>query len=624
MKKFLCLLTVGLLSLGLVACSSNDAGNSSDGGETVAPKPNSPFANTLVVGAPELTGSYTNGFGNSNYDRWIKDLIHGYALYTADENGEFHVDETVVSNVTMEVDEKGNKTYTFTLNDGLKWSDGTPVTAWDYAYNILLKASPEMANVGGKFGFVDGFLGYTDYNEGIAKTYEGVAVIDDKTIALTLDGEFLPYFYEVSYFAMDLEFPKHVLDPESELIADAETGVVTYVSAGAVNFGTVSEYISDTYRFNPTVTVGPYTFVSLDNNVATVKLNPEFAGDFRGKKPVIETVIVKTVNQTLDADLVIQGAENGGIDIAAGVIEGEKIEKIKASDQADSTTYYRNGFGHLTFHTDFGPVADKNVRQAVGYILDRNAFIQNVLGGYGVVTNGEYGLSQWVYQDNKDAVEEKLNRYTYNVETANGLLDETEWKFESDGKTAWDANKAAEGYYRYNDKGEVLEIIHAGTTENPVTDTIITEIPKGAAEVGIKYTIDQLDFATLLDHYYKGEGMGSDRRYHSFNLAVGFTPVNDPYYRIHSDFFGTTYNATQTRDEKMDRLTEELRSREPEDREGFSEKWLEYQIYWNDFLPQLPLYANQYFDVYNKRVSGVETTPDFSWALGIADIRLGE
>lgn len=609
MKKILCLVTATLLTFGLVACSSS--------GKKETETTDSKFSNTLVVGAPELSGSYTNGFGNSTYDLWVKDLIHGYELYSSNEGGEFVLNETVVSKVETALDSVGNKTYTFTLNEGLKWNDGTPVTAYDYAYQLLLTSSKGMADAGGSFEN-DGLLGYEDYKTGKTDTLKGVRVLDDKTLALTIDGTKLPYFYEVTYVAPGLEFPKHVLDADSTITSD-ENGTTS-----TSDFVAVSKYVAETYRFNPTVSVGPYKFVSLENNVATVTLNPEFAGDFRGKKPTIETVVIKTVNQTLDADLVIQGSENGGIDISAGVIEGAKIEKIKESADADYTSYYRNGFGYLGFHTDFGPSANQNVRQAIAYVMDRNQFIQNVVGGYGTITNGEFGLSQWMYQDNKEKVESSLINYTYNLDKANELLDATEWVFEADGKTPWDVAKAAEGYWRYNDKGEVLELIHAGTTENSVTDTIAIEVPKGAAQVGIKYTVEQVDFATLLDHWYKGAKMGADRRYHSFNLATGFTAVYDPYYTINSKFYGTDLNATQTQDELLDKLTSDLRSVDPSNKEEYSKKWLEYQIAWNAYLPEIPLYANQYFDIFNKRVSGVNTTPVFSWAKGIADITLGK
>ena len=96
-----------------------------------------------------------------------------------------------------------------------------------------------------------------------------------------------------------------------------------------------------------------------------------------------------------------------------GVIQGDKIEKAKSNpDKVGTVSYKRNGFGMIRFLTDLGPTKYKEVRQAIGYLMDRNIFVQNILGGYGTIVNGYFGLAQWVYQERADVIEEKLNSYT--------------------------------------------------------------------------------------------------------------------------------------------------------------------------------------------------------------------
>ena len=610
MKKVLTLLLVCLMATSLVACSKNEPTTNPDA------TPGASGLATLVVGTPELTGSYTDGWGNSSYDKNIKDLIHGYEFYAISDAGEYVLNPTVVKAVTSELDDAGNKTYTFELQENLKWSDGTAITANDYAFYTLFSAAPETLENEGIFSTGDSLVGYEAFHSGESDVFEGVKVLGDYTLALTIDAKNLPYFYETAYVNTMAVFPMHVI---------ATDGAIESSDAGAKFTGDMSAaalLVNETFRFNPTVVSGAYTFVSLENGAATVKKNPEFLGNFEGKIPAIDQVVVKTINQTLSADLVEQGGANGGIDIAAGEIEGAKIEQIKASESASYASYPRNGFGYLAFHTDFGPVAEQEVRQAVAYVLDRNAFVQNVVGGYGVITNGEFGLSQWMYTDNKEAMETELINYTYDISKANESLDASSYKFEADGTTPWDTTKASSEYYRYNAAGEVLEIRHLGANENIVTDTIQVELAKGAELVGIKFVLEMTDFDTLLNHYYKGPGMGEDRMYHTFNLAVGFTPVFDPYYSGHSDFLGTNYNSCQINNAENDALIEDLRATDPEDKEGYSAKWLAYQKHWNAFLPQIPLYANTYFDFYNNRVEGLETTPDHDWAADIYDITI--
>lgn len=73
---------------------------------------------TLVVGAPELNGSYINGFGNSTYDVWIKRLIGNYdgilsyGTYYPNDANEWNINKTVVDGEPeVTENEDGTKSY---------------------------------------------------------------------------------------------------------------------------------------------------------------------------------------------------------------------------------------------------------------------------------------------------------------------------------------------------------------------------------------------------------------------------------------------------------------------------------------------------------------------------------
>lgn len=600
MKRILLLLAVALLAVSaLTACGTT-------GGSTTEAK------GTFIVGTPKLNGDFIAGFGNSSYDKSVRDMIWALSTYTTTPGGEFLLDETVVKAVETSLDDAGNKTYKFTLNSGLKWSDGSDITAKDYVFGILFAASPEWVEAGNSDTTGDSLLGYAAYHAGETEVFEGVKLLGDLEFSVTIGADFLPYFYEVAYASFGPS-PMAVWAPDLTIGEDGSS-LVGDVAAVATNVAT-------TERFAPSVTSGPFTFESFENDVVTLQVNPNYPGDYRGEKAKVATVIVKYVDQTTDVDLVI----SGDVDLVAGVVQGAKIEKAKASDQADVVSYKRNGYGMIAFANDFGPTKDMKVRQALAYLIDRNTFLVNILGGYGAMVNGEYGLSQWMYTTQADTVESTLVNYTFNVDKANELLDATEWKFEADGVTPWDATKAADGYWRYNANKEVLQINHLGTTGNPITDLIGTEWPKGLNRAGVKFTIEWQDFNSLLaNYYYSYELDPAERKYHSFNLATGFTEVYDPYYSYHSDFLGTWQNATQTNDSLLDFLMEKMRSLDPTDKETYASYWLEYQVRWNELLPVLPIYSNEYFDVFNARVSGLSTTPTYGWARAILDVTVTE
>lgn len=619
MKKLL-LLVVTLLVLGtLTACGSKDKGP----------------AGELVIGTPPLNGDFVTGFSNSAYDRMVTDMIGGYATYETTPGGEFVLNKTAVKDVATETDAAGNKTYTFTLNAGLKWSDGEPVTAEDYVFGVLLASSAEWGAVtqGQNLGGMD-FVGWEAYAKGTSDVFAGVHLLADDKFSVTLTAEELPYFYE---FAMATVGPSPLhawangakvestdagaklvfgADPLTAETAASEDAVIGKVFASMKE---VADNINKTERYAPSVSSGPFKFVSYENETATVEFNEHFAGDYRGEKAKLERVLVKRINEKLDVDYVI----SGDIDITTGVVEGAKIQKAKANENAVSmVSYPRSGYGFLSFHTDFGPVAEKEVRHAVAYSIDRDKFVLDILEGYGKLVNGEYGLSQWMYIQKQAELDEKLTNFVNNAEKANELLDSSTYKFDKDGKP-FDASKAGEGYYRYNDKGEKLVINHAGSTNNPITDLIATMLKPNLAAAGIEFNIDLLDFQAMLDFYQmpntQTQVLGA-RKYHTFNLATSFSAVYDPYTSLHSDYFGTRYNSTQTKNPELDKLITTMRRLDASEKDAYADAWLEYQIAWNDYLPMVPLYSNEYYDIFSSRVKNVTTSPVYGIGRAAIDV----
>ena len=126
----------------------------------------------------------------------------------------------------------------------------------------------------------------------------------------------------------------------------------------------------------------------------------------------------------------------------------------------------------------------------------------------------------------------------------------------------------------------------------------------------------------LLDAYYYGatkpEG---ERKYNTFNMASNFDDAPDPYYSSYAcDFAGTPSNATNTCDPELDEIIQRLRHTPSEDTETFADIWVEYQVKWNDIMPMVPIYANQYYDFADADLNGFNTTPFASWAQIICDM----
>lgn len=708
-------------------------------------------AETLVVGAPELSGDYINGFGNSSYDVWIKNLIGtyggelGYGTIYSNANGEFVNNPTVQAQdpeVTTNAD--GSKTYRFFLKDGLVWNDGTPITAKDYVFGTFFTSSPEWGTTGSQNNNSgEDLVGFVDYNEGKTRTFPGLNLVDEKTFEITLDASKVPYFFETALVATS-PTPMHRYAPNldivgSELVVkegytvtdadkallvtgqedvveaaktthDAEVKAVTDAANATpeeeteetkaakeaaqkvlddfnalVEAGTLQETldaanaeggtpldpkldtlvktklaltaeetklagykdgtielepinllmtaaandIAYTYRFKPDVTAGPYNFVSLENGMAKVTLNDKFVGNASGKKPTIKNVIVQTVQSTIDVDLVMAGT----VDLAPGVIEGAKINKAKQTpDKVGMATYYRNGYGVMPILNHMGATQHKGVRQAIAYSLDRTGFVQTIAEGYGTVVNGAFGVDQWEYVDaTEEGKLDDLINYTVNVTAANAALDTTPYKFEKDGTTPWDAEKAATefasnsdgfSYWRYDAEGNQLRVIHEGTVDNTVTDLINTQLPNNAKAVGMQYIINAVDFATLLNHYYYPKT--DDKEAPTvFNMGNGFGTPNDPYYSWHSSQIGAG-NLSNVNDPELDKVLDTMRKADATDRETWLNGWVTFQHWYNENMPAVPLYGNEYHDIHTSRVQGLETTPFYDWSYVITNLTLAQ
>lgn len=113
-----------------------------------------------------------------------------------------------------------------------------------------------------------------------------------------------------------------------------------------------------------------------------------------------------------------------------------------------------------------------------------------------------------------------------------------------------------------------------------------------------------------------------DAEYTAFNMGLSFGTPYDPYYQYHSKGFD---NRTKTNDPKADEITEKLRKTDPEDKEGYLDTWEEFQIWYNDYLPEIPLYSNQYHTGYTNRVQGFDLcTPVWGVAEQINAMSLGK
>ncbi len=257
------------------------------------------------------------------------------------------------------------------------------------------------------------------------------------------------------------------------------------------------------------------------------------------------------------------------------------------------------------------------VRQAVAYLLNRPEFCQTFTGGFGSVVHGPYGTAMWMTRDSEELFNEKLNAYSYNPEAAVELLVSGGWTLDAEGNEyAGEGLRYKEvtpeeaGEYALNvtlADGRILMPLHimwSSSEANPVSDLLVTMLANGeqTAAAGMKIEQTVMSFTDLLNYMYRDSSVDAKYgvpTYGMYNLATNFTPAYDMSFNWSDDPAYADWNTNKLYDDTLDQLSMDMvYAVAPGDDAGYLDLWQQYIIRWNELLPEVPLYSNQYYTVY--------------------------
>ncbi|MDR1704339.1 MAG: ABC transporter substrate-binding protein [Clostridiales bacterium] len=600
---------------GMTACQTDGqqqqpAGQTEPAAEPAAEPASSGPSGTITIGeTTEINADFMTGWTNVSPNSRIKSLIHGgNDTYAIDPQGQYQLNTRVVENLATADNEDGTKTFTFELTGDRVWSDGTPITAKDYVFALLMTSSPEFQALGANaIGGYD-YVGYDAYLAGETKVFTGIRLLGEQSLSVTVKAEELPQYYDY-LMAVIGPYPFHHLAPGVTLSDDGEGAYMSDEWTPELAQQTISNDSDGTgYRYNPTVTCGAYKLVSFDTTDLSVVLeaNPNFCGTWDGVMPSIQTIIFRRQTQATQ----MQELENGVVDLIPGVSAVAQIEEGLAlvdNGVAVNDTFYRYGYGLIRFHCDQGPTSFASVRQAIAFCLDREEFNRAYASGYAITVDSAYSLAHYIYQDNKEYLEENLIHYTLDPERAVEILEADGWMMGEDGIR----HKEVDG----EDMPLVVEWL--SSTDNTVSDLLRTMLVPEAAKIGIK--INETAVSSVLDAASRRGIRDEEAQYFMFNMALNFGNPDLPYnsYSLREEFWGGNYNNNYIRDEELDRITGEMYYMEPGNKEAFDEKYLEYIIRYNELMPNIPLYSNTYFDFYSPRLQNydIDSLYDLRYAI---------
>lgn len=626
MKKILVWLLAAIMVFSFAACNTSTVSQDEVENATPAPATATPeaseepeatpvpdYTNEIIFGSTtESMGDFYDGWTNSAIDAYAKEWLAGYSTVSWTQEGVFAIDEKVtVKEHTIAENEDGTKTFTFTINDNLLYNNGDAITAADYVAYVLLYASPQFAELENVTTVGSKYVGYDDYYAGKTTTFTGVRLIDEYTFSVTVKAEELPYHYDLAIVGIP-PMPVGVLAPSAVISDNGEGVTIEGLDIEELRVSLLDPATG--FRYNPSVTSGAYQFVSFDKETRSYVLqkNPNYLGNYAGTIPSIERIVVKLVEEPTMMDELATGS----VDILTGLSGGVQINAgLDLVDQgiAEKANYPRYGYGKIAFHCDFGPTQFPAVRQAIAHALDRNEFIRQQSGGFAVIVNGYYGASMREYVENKDVLDAELNQYAYSLDEAKRLLVEDGWVLNAKGEEFVEGTDEV----RYKDvDGELMPlIIKWSSSGNSVAQTLNTLLIGEAAKIGMKIEETVMDFSLLLKNNYR-DGLDTPE-YHMYNLGIGFNNQQAYwyYYSTKPEHMGQ-YNTNFIVDEELETLANEMKLIPAEDTETWNATWMKFQKRWNYLLPDIPLYSDDYHDVFNKKLENY--SPDSQWDIRYA------
>lgn len=323
--------------------------------------------------------------------------------------------------------------YTFKVAKGQKWSDGTPGTSKDIAWS-LMEASrnfhPRLSAI-------------------FKANLERVDTPDDLTAVVRLKAPFAPLLNIMASGGAPVILPEHLY-------------------AGR-------DFKTNAANLNP-VGSGPYKVESWTKGsyISLVK-NPDY--HVKGAEPYLDKVIFQFLPDVNSRWIAL---ENGEVDfLNYYMVPLEQVARGSKNSNLVLDNHGGEGVGALSgliLNTRTGPLAKREVRQAIAYAMDRDAIAKRAFLGYAQVGRSvmHSGLKQYF--------DPNVPVYPTNIAKANALLD-------------------AAGFPRGGD-GTRFSLRVTWATGRDVETSVAEMLQDQLGKVGIKLVLQRFDRATAIKLIY--------------------------------------------------------------------------------------------------------------------------
>jgi len=256
-------------------------------------------------------------------------------------------------------------TVTFNIRQGVKFSDGTPMTNDD----IIWSLQRAQADTKGGWNFS-------------LKQMKTITATDASTITVTLTGVWAPFLSDVSLF-------------NCSIIAKAFAQKIGEANLTSQAMGT-----------------GPFSlkeWVRADH--VTLVKNPSY---WEQGLPYLDQITLKQVPNTNSQILQVQGGQADGI-IGQGDVPLNRVPDLEKDTKLQVLKFLSTYNNFVILNTKNAPLDDVKLRQALNYATDKQAIITTILYGNAEVSNSfmPNGMLYW----NKDQP-----AYPFDLNQANQLM----------------------------------------------------------------------------------------------------------------------------------------------------------------------------------------------------------
>ena len=233
--------------------------------------------------------------------------------------------------------------YKFFLRPGVKWSNGDPVTAYDFEYSWKTTLSPEF---GAKYSYQLFYLKNGEaYNKGLTTADQvGVKALDDRSLEVVLEKP-TAYFLSLTSFHTLYPVPRRIVEANPKWAAEPKTLIGN----------------------------GPFKIANwVHNSMIELIKNDQYWDAAKVKLPKLDFILTESSSTE------IAMFDNNQIDMGENAPPAE-YPRLKKEGRLQTSPYLGTYF--FAFNVEKAPLDNPKVRQALNLAIDRQAIITNVVKG---------------------------------------------------------------------------------------------------------------------------------------------------------------------------------------------------------------------------------------------------